>query len=66
MSNERRSGSADREWWRGAVIYQVYREVSLTAMGTGSAICAGITAKLDYIASLGVDCFGWRPFLSRR
>ena len=62
MSRERRSGNADREWWRGAVIYQVYPRSFADSNGDGIGDLPGITAKLDYIAHLGVDCFWVAPF----
>jgi alpha-glucosidase len=62
MSNERRSGNADRAWWRGAVIYQVYPRSFADSNGDGIGDLSGITAKLDYIARLGVDCFWVAPF----
>ncbi len=49
-------------WWRGAVIYQVYPRSFADANGDGVGDLAGITAKLDYIASLGVDGLWLSPF----
>lgn len=49
------------EWWRNAVIYQIYpRSFKSTSGPTGDL--AGITAKLPYIASLGVDAIWLSPF----
>lgn len=42
-------------WWRGAVIYQIYPRSFCDANGDGVGDMAGITAKLDYVARLGVD-----------
>jgi alpha-glucosidase len=42
-------------WWRGAVLYQVYPISFLDTNDDGIGDIPGITAKLDYIASLGVD-----------
>lgn len=50
------------EWWRGAVIYQVYPRSFLDANGDGIGDLAGVTAKLDYIAGLGVDAIWLCPF----
>ena len=43
------------EWWRGAVIYQVYPRSYSDSNGDGLGDLSGITSRLDYIASLGVD-----------
>ena len=50
------------EWWRGAIIYQVYPRSYLDWNADGTGDLAGITAKLDYIASLGVDAVWISPF----
>lgn len=44
-----------RDWWREAVIYQVYPRSFADSNGDGIGDLPGITARLDYIASLGVD-----------
>jgi alpha-glucosidase len=49
-------------WWREAIIYQVYPRSFLDTNGDGVGDLAGITAKLDYIASLGVDIVWISPF----
>jgi alpha-glucosidase len=53
-----------RAWWRGATIYQVYPRSFNDANGDGVGDLAGITAKLDYIASLGVDALWISPFFA--
>jgi alpha-glucosidase len=50
------------EWWRGAVIYQIYPRSFCDSNGDGIGDLAGIAAKLDYIASLGVDAVWVSPF----
>lgn len=42
-------------WWRGAAIYQVYIRSFCDSNGDGQGDLAGITSRLDYIHSLGVD-----------
>ena len=50
------------DWWRGAVIYQVYPRSFCDANGDGTGDLAGITQKLPYIAALGVDAVWISPF----
>ena len=49
-------------WWREAIIYQVYPRSYLDTNGDGVGDLPGITQKLDYIASLGVDIVWLSPF----
>ena len=50
------------EWWRGAVIYQIYPRSFKDNNGDGIGDLAGIAEKLDYVASLGVDAVWISPF----
>ncbi|MFD2366575.1 alpha-glucosidase family protein [Pseudoduganella sp. GCM10020061] len=54
--------SQQNPWWREAVIYQVYPRSYLDTNGDGVGDLPGITRKLDYIASLGVDIVWISPF----
>ncbi|HVR81209.1 MAG TPA: alpha-glucosidase family protein [Luteimonas sp.] len=49
-------------WWRGAVIYQIYPRSFLDTNGDGVGDLPGIIAKLDYVASLGVEAIWISPF----
>jgi len=53
-----------REWWRDAVIYQVYPRSYLDTTGNGIGDLNGITTRLDHIASLGVDVVWLSPFFT--
>ena len=50
-----------QEWWRSAVIYQVYPRSFQDSTGNGVGDLAGITQRLDHIAELGVDCIWLSP-----
>ncbi|MGI9492824.1 MAG: alpha-glucosidase, partial [Geminicoccaceae bacterium] len=50
------------EWWRGAVIYQVYPRSFQDTNGDGIGDLAGITRRLEHIASLGADALWISPF----
>ncbi len=52
----------EQMWWRGAVIYQIYPRSFYDANQDGIGDIPGIIAKLDYIASLGVDAIWVSPF----
>ncbi|MCA0277670.1 MAG: alpha-glucosidase family protein [Proteobacteria bacterium] len=51
-----------KDWWRGCVIYQIYPRSYQDSTGDGSGDLAGITGRLPYIASLGVDAVWLSPF----
>jgi len=51
-------------WWRGGVIYQIYPRSFLDSNGDGIGDLPGITEKLDYVASLGVDGIWLSPFFT--
>ena len=48
-------------WWRGASVYQVYVRSFCDGNGDGQGDFAGLTSKLDYIKSLGVDAVWLSP-----
>ena len=51
-----------RNWWQDAVFYQIYPRSFFDSDGDGEGDLAGITAKLDYIKSLGVDAIWSCPY----
>lgn len=54
--------SGTEQWWRGAVLYQIYPLSFADSNGDGWGDLPGITARLDYVASLGVDGIWLSPF----
>lgn len=54
----------DPDWWRGAVIYQIYPRSFNDSDGDGIGDLNGITERMDYIASLGVDAIWLSPFFT--
>ena len=56
------SHETDRDWWRGAVIYQIYPRSFQDTDNDGIGDLRGITRRLPYIAALGVDAIWVSPF----
>ncbi|MBV1775297.1 alpha-glucosidase family protein [Burkholderiaceae bacterium DAT-1] len=50
------------DWWRGAVIYQIYPRSYMDSNGDGVGDFPGILSRLPYIASMGVDAIWISPF----
>ena len=50
------------EWWRTAVIYQIYPRSFADSSGDGIGDLPGVTAHLDDLADLGVDAIWLSPF----
>ena len=56
------TASAKSQWWKEAVIYQIYPRSFFDSNGDGEGDLPGITSKLDYVAKLGVDAIWLSPF----
>ncbi len=48
-------------WWRDGIIYQIYPRSFADSNGDGIGDLNGITARLDYLAELGVDALWLSP-----
>src|SRR5690554_7473415 len=56
------SATPGSEWWRTAVIYQIYPRSFADASGDGIGDLPGITSKLESLAALGIDAIWLSPF----
>ena len=56
------SDGAAADWWRGAVLYQVYPRSFQDSDGDGVGDLPGLIDRLDHIAALGVDAIWVCPF----
>jgi alpha-glucosidase len=56
------AGRPDAEWWRHAVIYQIYPRSWADSDGDGIGDLPGVTARLDHLRELGVDAIWLSPF----
>ena len=54
----------DPDWWRGAVIYQIYPRSYQDSNGDGVGDLPGIARRLPHIAGLGVDAIWISPFFT--
>lgn len=68
MTNETptqtKSTDTEQDWWRGAVIYQIYPRSFQDHNSDGVGDLVGITQRLEYIADLGVDAIWLSPFFT--
>jgi alpha-glucosidase len=54
--------TAADEWWRDAVIYQIYPRSFADGDGDGTGDLAGVRERLPYLKSLGVDALWFTPW----
>ncbi len=56
------SAQTDAEWWRHAVVYQVYPRSFADGDGDGTGDIRGMIERLPYLADLGVDALWLNPW----
>ncbi|MEU7997045.1 glycoside hydrolase family 13 protein [Micromonospora sp. NPDC049060] len=54
--------TSDDDWWRSAVVYQVYVRSFADSNGDGVGDLQGIRERLPYLRDLGVDALWLTPF----
>ena len=52
----------DPDWWRTAVVYQIYPRSFADGNGDGIGDLAGLRSRLPYLARLGIDAIWLTPF----
>ncbi len=53
--------ASERDWWKNAVIYEIYPRSFQDTNGDGVGDLNGITERLDYLKELGVDAIWLTP-----
>ncbi len=59
---EREALVPDADWWRQAVVYQIYPRSFADANGDGLGDLEGIISKIPYLQQLGIDAVWLSPF----
>ena len=54
--------TTDETWWRQASVYQIYPRSFADANGDGIGDLPGVTARVPYLASLGIEAVWLSPF----
>ncbi|MGC3953240.1 MAG: glycoside hydrolase family 13 protein [Propionicimonas sp.] len=56
------NASVAHQWWREAVIYQIYPRSFADGNGDGTGDLAGVRSRLPYLRDLGVDAVWFTPW----
>jgi alpha-glucosidase len=64
MSQTPSAIQAGQEWWRNAVIYQIYPRSFADGNGDGMGDLKGVEGRLESLSELGVDAIWFSPFMS--
>jgi len=60
-SQKTTQNTVNKKWWKEAVVYQIYPRSFQDTDGDGIGDLKGITSRLDYVKSLGVDIIWLNP-----
>src|SRR5271163_5153048 len=55
------AAESNDQWWKGAVVYEIYPRSFQDSNGDGIGDLNGITSRLDYLKVLGVDAIWLSP-----
>lgn len=55
------NNNSEKKWWKEAVVYQIYPRSFKDSNGDGVGDLQGLTGKLDYVKSLGIDIVWLNP-----
>jgi alpha-glucosidase len=56
-----KTAGTDTDWWKGAVVYEIYPRSFQDSNGDGIGDLNGIASRLDYLKVLGVDAIWLSP-----
>jgi alpha-glucosidase len=62
MQLSRHAAAASAEWWRQAVVYEIYPRSFADSDGDGRGDLSGISSRVPYLAALGIDAVWLSPF----
>ena len=61
QAEQKRNQAEVKDWWKNAVIYEIYPRSFQDTNGDGIGDLNGITERLDYLKELGVDAIWLTP-----
>jgi alpha-glucosidase len=62
MQMSEQPAAARAEWWRQAVVYEIYPRSFADSDGDGLGDLSGISSRVPYLAALGIDAVWLSPF----
>jgi len=60
-SKSNAASSSEQDWWKNAILYEIYPRSFQDSNGDGVGDLNGITQRLDYLKQLGVDAIWLSP-----